>query len=91
MSFQAYLDSIKRQTGKAPADFHTLARKKGLVGPGVKATDLTNWLKQEFGLGHGHAMAIWAVFKREGWVTDKGGASLGPGCSAPTASKRKGK
>jgi len=29
---------------------------------------LVAWLKQEFDLGHGHSMAIWAVFKEEGWV-----------------------
>jgi hypothetical protein len=26
------------------------------------------WLKREFDLGHGHAMALWAVFKDKGWV-----------------------
>jgi hypothetical protein len=27
-----------------------------------------DWLKQEYHLGHGHAMAIWAYFKSKGWV-----------------------
>jgi hypothetical protein len=26
------------------------------------------WLKRDFGLGHGHAMAIWEAFKRKGWI-----------------------
>jgi len=26
------------------------------------------WLKADFGLGHGHAMAIWSAFQRNGWV-----------------------
>ena len=36
----------------------------------MKATDLVNWLKEKYELGHGHSMAIWAVFKAEGWVSD---------------------
>jgi hypothetical protein len=69
MSFQAYIDNIHKLTGKLPADFHALAQAKGLTGAGIKATQLTDWLKADFGLGHGHAMAIWAVFKKEGWVS----------------------
>jgi len=29
----------------------------------AKATQITNWLKEEFELGHGHAMAIYASLK----------------------------
>jgi hypothetical protein len=68
MSFQAYLDNIKAKTGKGPDDFHAAAKKKGLTGPAVKATQITDWLKQEYDLGHGHAMAIFAVFKQNGWA-----------------------
>jgi Domain of unknown function (DUF4287) len=68
MSFQAYIDNIKAKTGKTPADFKKLAEKKGFLQNGelvktVKATEITNWLKQEFDLGHGHSMAIFATFK----------------------------
>jgi hypothetical protein len=68
MSFQAYIDNIKAKTGKTPAQFKELAEKKGFVKDGniietVKATQITNWLKEEFELGHGHAMAIYASFK----------------------------
>jgi len=68
MSFQAYIHNIKAKTGKTPADFRNLAEKKGFImdgklNPAVKATDITNWLKDEFELGHGHAMAIYATFK----------------------------
>jgi hypothetical protein len=62
MSFQAYLDNIKTKTGKTPEDFKKLAEKKGLLKPGVKAMEIVNWLKKDFDLGHGHAMAIYAVF-----------------------------
>ena len=68
MSFQAYIDNIKAKTGKDPADFKKLAEKKGFLKNGelvktVKATEITNWLEDEFELGHGHAMAIYATFK----------------------------
>ena len=68
MSFQAYLDNIKEKTGKGPEEFKKLAEEKGFLVNGelvksVKATEITNWLKSEFELGHGHAMAIYAVFK----------------------------
>jgi hypothetical protein len=68
MSFQAYIDNIKAQTGKSPEDFKNLAEEKGFVKEGklvntVKATEITNWLKGEFELGHGHAMAIYSTFK----------------------------
>ncbi|HEU0228014.1 MAG TPA: DUF4287 domain-containing protein [Arachidicoccus soli] len=68
MSFQAYIDNIESKTGKTPADFNKLAEKRGFTIDGklnakVKATEITNWLKEEFELGHGHAMAIYATFK----------------------------
>lgn len=63
MSFQAYIDNIKAKTGKTPDDFRKLAEKKGLLKPGVKAMEIVNWLKHDYGLGHGHAMAIYAAFQ----------------------------
>jgi len=62
MSFQAYLDNIKAKTGKSPEDFIALARKKGLVKPG----EIVAWLKSDFGLGYGHAMAIVHVISSAG-------------------------
>ena len=68
MSFQAYIDNIKEKTGKSPEDFKALAEDKGFLKngelvKGIKATEITNWLKEEFELGHGHAMAIYATLK----------------------------
>lgn len=68
MSFQAYLDNIQAKTGKSPADFKKLAEKKGFLvkgnlAPGVKAGEIVKWLKEDFELGHGHSMAIFALFK----------------------------
>jgi hypothetical protein len=68
MSFQAYLDNIQKQTGLSPTEFMTKAEEKGFLQNGqltatVKATEITNWLKADFDLGHGHAMAMYAYFK----------------------------
>jgi Domain of unknown function (DUF4287) len=63
MSFQAYINNIKAKTGKSPEDFKKIAEKKGLLKPGVKAGEIVAWLKGDFDLGHGHAMAIYAAFK----------------------------
>ena len=71
MSFQAYLSSIKTKTGKTPDDFRALAKKAGILNPEMKANDLVAWLKQEFDLGRGHSMAVWAVFKDKGWVNPR--------------------
>ena len=68
MSFQAYIDNIKTKTGKGPDDFKQLAEKKGFLHngqlkEGVKAGEIVAWLKEDFDLGHGHSMAIFALFK----------------------------
>ena len=68
MSYQAYLRNIEAKTGKRPADFRALAEKKGFTQkgnlvPGVKAGAIVKWLKEDFQLGHGHAMAIYALLK----------------------------
>jgi hypothetical protein len=68
MSYQAYLINIQAKTGKRPADFRALAEKKGFtqngkLAAGVKAGAIVNWLKADFQLGHGHAMAIYALLK----------------------------
>ncbi|MGO1001994.1 DUF4287 domain-containing protein [Lysobacter sp. CA196] len=68
MSFQAYLDNIQTKTGKTPAQFRALAKSKGFADakglkPGVKAGEIIAWLKQDFELGQGHAMAIVALLK----------------------------
>jgi hypothetical protein len=63
MTFQAYLDNIEKQTGLAADDFIRLATEKGFTRPGTKATQITDWLKAEYKLGHGHAMAIVKLLK----------------------------
>lgn len=63
MSFQAYIDNIQAKTGKSPDDFKAIAEAKGLLKPAVKAGDIVGWLKDDFDLGRGHAMAIYATLK----------------------------
>lgn len=79
MTFQAYLDNIQAKTGHGPEDFRRLAAKKGLLQDGrlradVKAGQVVAWLKEDFALGHGHAMAIVALLKgHQGAAKKKGG------------------
>jgi hypothetical protein len=68
MSFQAYLDNIKSKTGQTPDSLYKLAVKKGVYASDMNAADLVKWLKKDFALGQGYAMAIWAVWKDKGWV-----------------------
>jgi hypothetical protein len=68
MSFQGYLDNIQAKTGKSPDDLKQLAEQKGYTENGglkatTKAGDIVKWLKEDFDLGHGHAMAIFALLK----------------------------
>jgi hypothetical protein len=66
VSFQAYLDNIEKQTGVSPEGFIKLATEKGFTAPGTKAIVITDWLKADYGLGHGHAMAIVKLLKERG-------------------------
>ena len=68
MSFQAYLDNIQAKTGKGPDQFRQWGKEKGFstgtgLAAGAKAGVIVAALKDEFGLGHGHAMAIVALLK----------------------------
>ncbi len=61
MTYKAYIDNIKLQTGKSPEDFVELAERKGFIMNGktvAKHGEMLAWLKKEMGLGHGHANAI---------------------------------
>jgi hypothetical protein len=70
MSFQSYLDNIELKTGKSPNDFIALAKEKGFT-PETKAGDIIAWLKEDFDLGHGHAMAFVKVIKTGSKIDSK--------------------
>lgn len=68
MSFRAYLDNIEAKTGKTPDQFRAWGVERGFataqgLADGIKAGAIVTALKVEFGLGHGHAMAIVALLK----------------------------
>jgi uncharacterized protein DUF4287 len=94
MSFQAYLDNIEAKTGKTPAYFVAMAKKKGLT----ESRDIIAWLKKDFGLGLGHARALdyvirkgpkFAVKQRTGPHRDASGTLRLEGRSARKTAKRK--
>lgn len=70
MSFQAYLDNIEEKTGKTPNEFIELATKKGF-GPDTKSGEIVTWLKEDYKLGHGHAMAMVHVIKKGPKISSK--------------------
>lgn len=76
MSFQAYLDNIEQKTGKTPQEFIELAKAKG-HGIETKAGEIVAWLKEDFDLGHGHAMTIVHVIKNGSGISDKHVGSSG--------------
>jgi len=70
MSFQAYLDNIEKQTGKTPNEFLALAKEKGF-NTETKSGEIVTWLKEDFKLGHGHAMALVHVIKKGPQISEK--------------------
>jgi hypothetical protein len=77
MSFQAYLDAIEDRTGKTPRQLVEEARERGLSGPQVKAGAVVDWLKAEYGVGRGHAMALVHVIKSGPKISSKHVGSTG--------------
>jgi hypothetical protein len=71
MSFQAYLDNIEKKTGKTPRELIDEAKAKGFDSPDTKAGTIVEWLKEDYDLGRGHAMAIVHVIKKGPVIGDK--------------------
>ncbi|MGY1604560.1 DUF4287 domain-containing protein [Geodermatophilus sp. SYSU D00815] len=70
MSFQAYLDTIERTTGLTPRQLIAQAHERGFDAT-TKATPIVDWLKEEHGLGRGHAMALVHVIRNGPRIGDK--------------------
>ena len=71
MSFQAYLDAIEERTALTPRQFIALAHERGLDTPPVQARLIIDWLKTDYGLGRGHAMALVHVIKNGPKISDE--------------------
>jgi hypothetical protein len=76
MSYQAYLDAVERKTGKTPAELLAEAAGRGYT-PTTRAAEVVGWLKDEYDLGRGHAMALYGVLKNGTTIGDKHVASGG--------------
>src|SRR4051794_27137204 len=70
MSFQAYLNTIETKTGLTPRQLLELAHTKDF-GPETKATPIIEWLKEDYGLGRGHAMALVHVITKGDQISSK--------------------
>jgi hypothetical protein len=57
------MDNIQAKTGMTADDFMAAAKKKGMLKDGVTATEVIDWLKAEYGLGYGHAGAIYKLIR----------------------------
>lgn len=71
MSFQAYLDTIEEKTGRTPRQLLAIAHEMGLDAPPISANAVINWLKSDYDLGRGHAMALVHVLKNGATITDQ--------------------
>ncbi len=70
MSYQAYLDAIEKKTGQTPQQLLDQAAAKGFT-PTSKAADVVAWLKDDYDVGRGHAMALYGVLKNGATISDK--------------------
>jgi len=76
MSFQAYLDAIEVRTGRTPAELLAIAHGRG-YGPDTRAGEIVRWLKDDYALGRGHAMALVHVIKNGPTISDRHVGSTG--------------
>ena len=54
MSFQAYLDKAEEKSGRTPQQLVDEAGERGLT----EHAEILSWLRDDYGLGAGHARAI---------------------------------
>jgi hypothetical protein len=70
MSYQAYLDAVEKKTGRTPAELLAEAAGRGFT-PTTKAADVVVWLKDEYDVGRGHAMALHGALTNGSTISDK--------------------
>jgi hypothetical protein len=76
MSYQAYLDAIEAKTGKTPQQLLDEAAARG-YDASTKAGVFVDWLKEDYGVGRGHAMALYGVLKNGPVAPEKHVGSTG--------------
>ena len=77
MSYQAYLDALEKKTGKTPQQLLDEASARG-YGPTTRAGVVVDWLKESYGVGRGHAMALYGVLKNGAVAPEQHVGSSGP-------------
>ena len=70
MSYQAYLDAIEKKTSKTPEELLKEAGARGFTAHS-KAGDFAVWLKDDYDVGRGHAMALFGVLTNGATISDK--------------------
>lgn len=68
MSFQSYIANVEASTGRSIAELVAATKAEGLaddkgLASDVKAGRVLIWLTGQYGLGHGHGMAVVAYIK----------------------------
>jgi hypothetical protein len=78
MSYQAYLDAVEAKTGKTPQELLDEAAARGFSAT-TAAAEVVAWLRDEYGVGRGHAMALYGVLKKgaDGAISDTHVGSAG--------------
>lgn len=76
MSFQAYLDAVETKTGHTPRELVGLAKERGF-DESTQAGPILEWLKEDYGLGRGHGMAMVHVITKGPRISSKHVGSSG--------------
>ncbi|HEY5787955.1 MAG TPA: DUF4287 domain-containing protein [Microlunatus sp.] len=76
MSYQAYLDALATKTGKTPQQLLDDAAARGYTSS-TRAGEFVDWLKEDYGVGRGHAMALFGVLKNGAVAPEKHVGSTG--------------
>jgi hypothetical protein len=66
------------QTRLLPRAFIGLARERGFDDPSTKSGAIVDWLKQDYDLGRGHAMALVHVIKNGAKIDSQHVGTTGP-------------
>jgi hypothetical protein len=69
MSYQAYLDALEAKAGRTPQQLLDEAAARG-YGRTTKASEVVTWLAEVYGVGRGHAMALYGVLKNGPTIPD---------------------